>query len=481
MGGMSDVAKVGAAVLIVIAMMIGLGQLVNGRFLLPGSSYYVLVRFNDARGLRVGMPMKLSGLDRGSVENIFISKTKGAKQAAEAKIRVLKDVQLYPDASFTISRDGLIGEKFLQVIPGSDEQAPVEQGFIYNGEQDEDITELISKASQVIESVNTLLAPDALGGTIRDLSSSLSESLDKVNGLLEKAGGVFDASEGYVVGSLKNVHAMSTNFLQLSQNLEDASVTITKLANDPAYADQIKGITRDLTDVSTSLNHLSSQLDVLVSDPQMQQDAKDSVRLTKETLQEAKATLGRFQQTMDKADGLINSATGVMDGASGLIGDVSGAVGDARGKMDQLTNIGSNISSKASLNVRAVDKTKDHNLSGKDDYVGDINLSLGYGKTYVSAGADNIGADNNWNFLLGYGSLEGLSFRGGVYRGELGMGAAYFLQGGGGAEVMAYDTKEPKLNTYGYVPVGSKAHVVVGVEDVTDEKTATVGLGVDLR
>lgn len=481
MAGMSDAAKTGAAVLIVIAMLIGLGQLVNGRFMLPGRSYYVIVRFDDARGLRIGMPMKLAGLDRGNVENIFIAKAKGAKQTAEAKIRVLKDVQLYPDATFTISRDGLIGEKYLQVIPGEDDQAPVDEGFEFSGKQDEDITELIAKASQVIESVNTLLAPDELGGTIHDLSASLSESLDKVNGLLEKAGGVFEASEGYVVGSLQNVHAMSANFLAMSKNLEAASITIGKLANDPVYAEKIQGITTDLTCVSASLNHLSSQLDVLVSDPQMQQDAKDSVRLTKETLQEAKATLSRFQQTMDKADGLIDNASGVMDGANGLISDVSGTVGEARGKMNQLTNIGNSIDTKASLNVRAVDKNNDRNLSGDDDYVGDINLSLGYGKTYLSAGADNIGAENNWNFLLGYGSLTGLSFRGGVYRGELGMGAAYFLPSGGGAEVMAYDTEQPKLNSYGYVPLGSKAHVVVGIEDLTDEKQATVGMGVDLQ
>ncbi len=158
---------------------------------------------------------------------------------------------------------------------------------------------------------------------------------------------------------------------------------------------------------------------------------------------------------MDKADGLIDSASGLMDNANGVIADVGGTVGEARAKMNQLTSIGSQIDVQASLNVRAVDKNRNEQpVTATDRYVGDINVAVGYGKTYVSAGADNIGEDNNWNFLLGYGSLSGFSFRGGVYRGELGLGAAYNLKGGGGAEVMAYDTDEPKLNAYGYIPVG---------------------------
>lgn len=481
MGAMSDVAKVGAVVIIVMVILVGLGQLVNGSLLPRGNTYYVLVRFDDGTGLRPGMPLKLAGTDAGWVEKIRLTTEPGEKQTCEAKMRIRKTIHLSPDAQFMIGQEGLIGEKFLGVTPGDVNSEQVPEGYIFPGTQQKDITALVDKASTLIESVDTLLSPDQLGGTMKDLSTSLSTSLDKVNGLLDKAGRVVDSSQGYVVASLKNVHAMSANFLAMSQNLEQASVVIGKLAGDPKYADTIQQVTQNLNSVSANLSHLSGQLDVLISDPQVQQDAKDSVRLTKETLTEAKATLSRFQKSMDKADGLIDSATGVMDNANGLITDVGGAVGDARVKMDQLTNIGSKIDTKASLSVRAVDKNGDNHLGGSDTYVGDINVAAGYGKTFLSAGADNIGEDNNWNFLLGYGSLSGLSFRGGVYRGELGLGAAYQTKKGAGAEVMAYDTQGPKVNAYGYIPAGKAVRVIVGVEDATEDPKGTIGIGVDLK
>lgn len=481
MSAMSDAAKVGAAVLLVLVIMVGLGQLVSGRIFPRGNTYYVLVQFENGMGLRPGMPLKLAGTDVGWVEKIRLTDEAGIQQTTEAKIRVRKKVHLSPDAEFIIGQEGIIGEKYLGVAPGDPRQLQVEEGFIFKGEQEEDITALISKASQVIESVDTLLAPDQLGGSIRDLSSSLSQSLDKVNGLLDKAGLIVESSQGYVVGSLKNVQAMSVNFLSMSKNLDQASVALCDLAEDPQYAETIERITTNLNQVSLNLNHLSSQLDALVSDPAVQQDLKDSARLTRETLSEAKATLSRFQTTLDKADGMLDSASGLMDNANSVVTDVGGAVGEARSKMDQVTNIGSQIDVQTSLGIRAVDFNRNDSLDGDDKYVGDINIAAGYGKTFVSAGADNIGEDNNWNFLLGYGSLSGLSFRGGVYRGELGLGAAYKLKGGGGAEVMAYDTDGPKVNAYGYIPAGKAVRVIVGVEDATEDPQPTVGIGVELK
>ncbi len=43
----------------------------------------------------------------------------------------------------------------------------MEEGAVFKGEQEEDITALISKASQVIETVDNMLSPDQLGGSIQ--------------------------------------------------------------------------------------------------------------------------------------------------------------------------------------------------------------------------------------------------------------------------------------------------------------------------
>jgi hypothetical protein len=171
----------------------------------------------------------------------------------------------------------------------------------------------------------------------------------------------------------------------------------------------------------------------------------------------------------------------VLDSADGLLNSAGGSIEEVRGKVDSLSAIGESVDVKLGLNVRAVDRDENHRPSEGDDYVGDMNLAVGAQGKYVQVGADNIGGDNNWNFLLGMGGLDGFSVKGGVYRGELGLGASLKSKDGLGADVMWYDTKDPKLNAYGYIPAGDFVDVVVGVEDLQRDPVASAGIGVKLN
>jgi phospholipid/cholesterol/gamma-HCH transport system substrate-binding protein len=482
---MSDLAKVGAVVLIVLALLYGISQLVQGATLRL-HTYFVLVQFQTGTGLRVGMPLKMGSYDIGYVEDVYAVQ-EGASSAmiTEAKIRLnqkihsrgreMIPVKIYSDAKFIISQEGLIGEKLLSVEPGS--VPPLidasQSGYTFTSGSSEDYISAQLKSVTGALSTSLFGGESPLGGTISKITGDLSTSMTNVNNLIGKATELITTNQGAVTASLDNIQKMSVNFLTLSKNLEDASISIKDLAKDPKYTETLKSMTDDLSGVSGNLNHLSKQLDELVSDPQVQQDDKDSVRLTTETLQEAKKTLERLQKSLDKADDVMNNA-------NGLITDTSGAVSDARGKLNKLSSAGSKLNYNAGMTVRAVDRNKSHSLDNDDSYVADINAALGYNDVYLSAGADNIGEDNNMNFLLGWGNLDAFSVKGGVYRGELGIGASYNTPQGGGVDVMLFDTADPKLNAYGRIPIGNSVDVVLGVEDAQNDPQATVGVGVHL-
>ena len=482
---MSDVAKVGAVVLIVLGMLYGISQLVQGATLRL-HTYFVLVQFESGTGLRPGMPLKMGSYDVGYVEDVYaVQESADSPMITEAKIRlnqkihsrgrVTIPVRIYSDAKFIISQEGLIGEKSLTIDPGTVPPLidATMSGYTFTSGSSEDYISAQLKSVTGALSSQLFGGESPLGGTINKLTTELSSSMQNVDTLIGKATALLTTNQGAVTASLNNVQKMSVHFLALSQNLEDASVSIKDLAKDPKYAETLKGMTGDLSEVSTNLNHLSKQLDELVSDPQVQQDFKDSVHLTKETLEEAKKTLERLQQSLDKADDVMNNANGLID-------DAGGAIGDARGKLDKFSSVGSKVKFKAGVTVRAVDKNNSHSLNNDDTYVGDINAAIGYDDAYLSVGSDNIGEENDFNFLLGWGDLDAFSVRGGVYRGELGVGAAYNLPQGGGVDVMLFDTADPKLNAYGRIPIGDSVNVVVGVEDLQNDPQATVGIGVDL-
>jgi hypothetical protein len=112
-----------------------------------------------------------------------------------------------------------------------------------------------------------------------------------------------------------------------------------------------------------------------------------------------------------------------------------------------------------------------------DRGVADLNAAVGFKGKYLQAGVDNIGDGGDINLLAGVGSLKGGSARAGVYRGQFGAGLAWYTQGFG-AELTGYDPRDPKLDATGYVSVGDSVDIILGVQDATNTKKVTAGVGV---
>lgn len=480
MSNISNIVRVGAAALLAIVLLIISLFVIKGGDWFKRWTHYTL-EFSEIQGPSRGMEIKLGGEVIGEVMESRFVRDKGVTHTT---VRIQDEIELFPGTVFIVTSSGLIGDVYLEPRfprfnpegePWSAEDR-LPPGATIQGRMPpnplETIAELAEPMESILQRVDRMLGEDQLGGVITDLSASIDETLTSVNSLFALAETFMEDNQGNVSASMANMKLISESFLRVSQNLERTSEAVNRMAEDPRYREVTDTVLANLSESSAAINHMASQLDSLVSDPAVQQDAKDSIRLTKETLQEAKDTMERFQTTLDTVDE-------TMESAQGLMGEAEGAITDVRGKVGEVSSLGDAVDVKLGLNVRAVDVNDDQKLNNDDIYVGDLNAAVGYGNTYVSVGADNIGEDSNANFLLGYGALTGFSFRGGVYRGELGLGPAYYFPGGGGAELMWYDTEDPKLNGYGYVPLGDHVNVVLGVEDIENDPQASVGLGVE--
>ena len=471
MEGSIHTIKVGLAVVLAIVLMIA-GYLALNEIQIKGATYTVHGQFQDALGIKVGQPVLLRGKKIGEVTAFDI--VSGDDDFATVDFGIREGVELYSDLTFVISQDGLLGEKYISVAipePRDPHREVLAEGDALPGGNQTDINELLSDADMVLEQIGEVLDPQKIDEGLGSLLAQVQETLDNVNTLLGTVNDQLTGSENYIEGTVRNVHAMSVNFLAMSENFNATSEELNALVADPAKREQLEKIMANMEDVSTNLSELTAQINALAGDEQLQSDIKESVTLTKETLAEAKETMVKFQGTLEKADGMLESADSLMSTTEEV-------VVDTKKDIDKLTNVGDAIEIKLGMNVRAVDADDNHGFSGDDLYVGDMNAAVGYEDTYVYIGADDIGEDTNFNLMMGYGDLAGFSFRGGVYRGELGLGAAYY--GPVGAEVMLYDTEDPKLNAYGYIPIMERLNLVLGGEDLGDEAIASIGIGMEL-
>lgn len=88
--------------------------------------YHLLAKFDDASGIEAGGDVKISGIKVGVVENnVLDPKT----YRALLTFSVSSDVTLPTDSSAKIVSSGLLGEKYLAITPGADEE------FLKDGEE----------------------------------------------------------------------------------------------------------------------------------------------------------------------------------------------------------------------------------------------------------------------------------------------------------------------------------------------------------
>ena len=84
-----------------------------------GGFYKIDAYFTDVDGILEGTPLKVSGIKIGEVSNLHIDK-KTFK--AVVSIKISSHVILPKDSSIEIVSSGLLGSKFLNLVPGIDDE-----------------------------------------------------------------------------------------------------------------------------------------------------------------------------------------------------------------------------------------------------------------------------------------------------------------------------------------------------------------------
>jgi len=106
-----------------------------GDFSMLERGYRMKVTFGFANGIAESAPVRLAGVDVGDVEDITIFYDEEAeKTKVMLGVRITRDVRIEKDAIARINTLGLLGEKYLEIAPGTKEAGFLEEGNVLVGE-----------------------------------------------------------------------------------------------------------------------------------------------------------------------------------------------------------------------------------------------------------------------------------------------------------------------------------------------------------
>ncbi len=251
---------------------------------LKAGKYKVHIQFTDVTGLERGDPVSVSGLRVGRVTAFSLEGD-----------QVIVEVELEPEA--TLSRDsravikslGMVGEKFIDIVPGS-AVARLEGGDIIAGEVSGDLEAITGKAEVLIEEAQALLtqvrqafstvldrsAQASLNQTIKDFGS-VAATLDQNSAHMERTFANLDelstnmndmlaTRRSKLEGSVDNLHTASNRLDSIAGNLDSSLISLKAILSKMENGDGTAGKLLSDDEMYNNMRDLTAELDALVAD-----------------------------------------------------------------------------------------------------------------------------------------------------------------------------------------------------------------------
>jgi phospholipid/cholesterol/gamma-HCH transport system substrate-binding protein len=185
------------------------------------SSHTLNLTYNFAGGIDVGSPVRVMGIKVGKVQDISFDPSMKTAKGEEVKLRIRISIDkkawqtVRQDSRFYINLAGVIGEKFIEITPGTSESPVFEEGAFVRGEDPPRIDQLISQSYGLAGKILNMVEKNegSVTDTI-DMVDHLVTNLNKTLALLDKASQRKDFQE-----ILKNVTQITGDLATVTPHL----------------------------------------------------------------------------------------------------------------------------------------------------------------------------------------------------------------------------------------------------------------------
>jgi len=228
----SNEIKVGAALILAAAAAI-----LGIRFLqdipLFGDTYLMQAQFEDASGLTAGNPVRMKGVNVGSVESVRLDQE---TQMAKVRFRIEGSIQIPKGSYARVSGFSGLGGVRISIRPGPNDNPPLSPGATLStspeGTALERLTDqapaLASKADSVLANTNTTMA--ALSEQFQNSESELRQTLTSVKKATNNIQALTEAEKENVRALIQNLQTVSSDLKAFTgENGDSLDVAVRRL------------------------------------------------------------------------------------------------------------------------------------------------------------------------------------------------------------------------------------------------------------
>jgi phospholipid/cholesterol/gamma-HCH transport system substrate-binding protein len=243
------------------------------RLFTPQASVYAV--FSDVKGLRPGAPVWFAGVQIGSVKSLQFEG--GEKITVALAIDKPALSYLKKDSVSSILTMGLLGDKYVEMSPGSREAASLQPGDTIGGSPRPEISDELRRIIEGVETSKGSLAKLLRDDTLyRDLSASLKD--------IRYFAAELKSSEG-TIGRIINDPALYDRFVKASKSLDSFSEklatsrgTVNKLVEDASLYENMNRAIIRLNAILEKIDKGEGSVGTLITDRQVADELHSTLK-----------------------------------------------------------------------------------------------------------------------------------------------------------------------------------------------------------
>ncbi|MFA7294638.1 MAG: MlaD family protein [Candidatus Omnitrophota bacterium] len=139
---------IGMAILVIFILSIG-------GFKTWSSGYHINLNFNFVNGVKVGAPVRFAEVDVGEVKRIKLEfLPEESRSNVKLDIWIRNIIKIPADSSVWVNTLGLLGEKYIEIMPGIDYSHSLKHGDCLTGVDPLPIHQIFNNAESILRNLN---------------------------------------------------------------------------------------------------------------------------------------------------------------------------------------------------------------------------------------------------------------------------------------------------------------------------------------
>jgi virulence factor Mce-like protein len=266
--------------------------------------YRLMAEFSDVGGLKVGAPVRLAGLEVGSVESLDFLPS--GKIVATLSLQRRYRYQIRGDSVATISAVGILGDKSVEITIGSKLKSALSDGATIQTKNPFDVAEFVDRITPMAEKVDEILTYiSKISGQFATQNLHLSETMEHAGKIVQKV----DEGKGFL-GKAVNDPTLYDKLVHLTTSAQTAADGLSKAMGKvdmasgqlPALLSSSRKAMQDISAISDDIRKGTERF------PQIAGQVDETTKNMQTASQDLPAMANSFRKAAEGAEDVVTAA-----------------------------------------------------------------------------------------------------------------------------------------------------------------------------